>query len=91
MWDGSASRFGEHEVAEGALVTVDGDRGLVFEGRAHDDDRASHCADRARPRVAGVGDERVRDNAHRPGVVIGQLRVRTTLSAPVSAARPNTS
>ena len=25
-------RFGGHEIAEGALVTVDGDRGLVFEG-----------------------------------------------------------
>ena len=60
-------------------------------GRAHDDHRASHCADRARARVAGVGDERVRDNAHRAGFVIGQLRVRTTLSAPVSAARANTS
>jgi phosphoenolpyruvate synthase/pyruvate phosphate dikinase len=25
-------RFGGHEIAEGALITVDGDRGLVFEG-----------------------------------------------------------
>ena len=30
---GERVRFGEHEVAEGELITVDGDRGLVFAGQ----------------------------------------------------------
>ena len=33
---GERVRFGEHEVAEGELITVDGDRGLVFAGPARD-------------------------------------------------------
>ncbi len=47
-------RFGEHEVAEGELITVDGDRWPGVRGPARDDNRTPSCADRTGPRMASI-------------------------------------
>jgi pyruvate,orthophosphate dikinase len=44
-----SARFSEHELAEGELITVDGDRGLLYEGQlAITNERPTALIERAR-------------------------------------------